>query len=103
MYLDIIIIVILLLVAAFLFRRLSNFFYMFAAIDIFLRIITFLKYNIKVPELQSFLNECFSENVFEILAKYTNGVLYDCLVWTCVGFYVVFLGYIVSYIITGRK
>lgn len=103
MYIDIAIIIILLLVAAFLFRKLSNFFYMFAAIDIFLRIITFLKYNIKIPELQSFFNKYFSENIFEILAKYTNGLLYDCLAWVCVGFYVIFLGYIVSYIITGRK
>lgn len=102
MYIDAIIIVILLIVVAIVFRRFSSFVYAMAIVDIFLRILTFVKYN-TVPELKSLIGKYFPESIGAVIGRYTDGVLYTILMWIYVIIFAIFLGYITSYFIRKRK
>lgn len=102
MYIDVIIVLILLGVVIFLFRKFSSFVYAVAIIDIFLRILTFIRDN-SVPELKSLIGKYFPESIPAIIAKYSNGVFYTILIWTYVIIFAIFLGYIIKYFIKKRK
>ena len=92
---DAIIFVILLVVVICFFRSLYNTVFFVAIVDIFLRILTFLKYN-TFQEIKSFIGRYFPENIPDFISKYAKGNLYLILV-------AIFLYYIVKYFIKKRK
>ena len=94
---DAIIFIILLVVVICFFRSLYN-----AIIDIFLRILTFIKDN-TFQELKVFIGKYFPENIPHIIDKYADGTLYLVLVWVYVILMAIFLYYIVRYFIKRRK
>ena len=73
-----------------------------AIIDIFLRILTFIKDN-TFQELKVFIGKYFPENIPHIIDKYADGTLYLVLVWVYVILMAIFLYYIVRYFIKRRK
>ncbi len=99
MYIDLIIVVVLLLLVIFVFRKFSSFVYALAIIDIFLRIIDYLRINVPLKEL----GNIFPSNIPAILDKYTDGMLLQILMWIYVFIYVCFLVYITNYFIHKRK
>lgn len=102
MYVDVIIVLILLGVVIFLFRKFSSFVYAVAIIDIFLRILTFIRDN-SVPELKSLIGKYFPESIPAIIARYSDGIFYTILMWAYVIIFAIFLGYITKYFIKKRK
>ena len=98
MYIDLIIVIVLLLLSIFVFKKFSSFVYALAIIDIFLRIVDFLRVKIPLKELN-----IFPSNVPSILDKYTDGMLLDVLLWVYVFIYACFLVYITLYFIKKRK
>jgi hypothetical protein len=102
MYIDLIVVLVLLGVVIFLFRRFSSFVYAVAIIDIFLRIMTFIRDN-SVPELKSLIGKYFPESIPAIIANYSNGIFYTILMWIYVVIFTVFLVYITKYFIKKRK
>ncbi len=103
MYLDLIIIVVLLLLVTVYFRRFSNFVYAFAIVDIFLRILDFIRREVKVPELQSFIAKYFPSSIESLIYKYTNGILSTILVWVYVILFAIFLGYTFKVFLKRKK
>ena len=99
MYIDLIILLVLLIAVIVVFRRFSSFVYAMAIVDIFLRIMYFLRVKVPLKELE----KIFPSNITEILDKYTDGVLLDVLLWVYVFIYACFLVYIVNYFIHKRK
>ena len=99
MYVDLIFVVLLLLLVIILFKRFSSFVYAFAIIDIFLRIICFLKIKVPLKEL----GKIFPESISAIFEKYADGIILDILLWLYVSIYVCFLIYITSYFIKKKK
>lgn len=99
MYIDLIIVIVLLLLSIFVFKRFSSFVYAFAIIDIFLRIVDFLRVKIPLKEL----GNIFPSSMPAIFDKYTDGMLYDILLWVYVIIYICFLVYITIYFIKKRK
>ena len=99
MYIDLIIVIILLLVVILLFRRFSSFVYAMAIIDIFLRIIDFLRIKVPLKEL----GNIFPSSIPAILDKYMDGALYEVFLWIYVIIYVCFLVYITNYFIHKKK
>ena len=100
MPIDLIIIVILLILVAFVFRKFSSFIYSIVIIDLFFRIVDYIVDKLPgMTEIDNFL----PDSIPTILAKYTNGTLYDILEWIYVGVYAVFLGYIIVYFLKKRK
>lgn len=102
MYIDLIIVLVLLIAVIFFFRRFSSVVYFIAIVDIFLRILTFLKNN-TVPELKALIGKYFPESVASIIGKYSSGLAYTLLIWAYVIIMAIFLGYIVIYFINKRK
>lgn len=99
---DAIIFIVLLVIVICFFRRFSNVVFFVAIFDIFLRILTFLKYN-TVKEIKTFIAKYFPENIPNIIGKYAKGDLYTILVWIYVFLMTVFLFYIIKIFIRRKK
>lgn len=102
MYVDLGVILVLLIVVIVFFRRFSSFVYAFAIIDIFLRILTFIKYN-TVPELKSLIGKYFPESIQAVIGRYSSGIFYTILMWIYVIIFIIFLFYITNYFIRKKK
>ena len=102
MYIDLIVVLVLLGIVIFFFRRFSSFVYAVAIIDIFLRILTFLKYN-TVVEVKNLIGKYFPESIPRIIHHYSSGVVYTVLIWIYVIIMAIFLGYVTHYFIHKRK
>ena len=99
MYIDLIIIVLALIAVICIFRRFSSFVYAVAIVDIFLRIMYFLRIKVPLKELANI----FPADLTEVFSKYTNGILLDILLWAYAFIYVCFLVYIINYFIHKKK
>ena len=74
-------------------RTFSGFVYAVAMVDIFLRVLAFIKTKLFAGNILVFLNKWFPVSVPAIIDKYTDGVLCEVLIWVYVGIMVVFLFY----------
>lgn len=93
---DALIIVIIIFLAIFFVKRtFSGVIYAFAITDIFLRLMTFVKYHISAKDISNIIGKYLPESIPNIMAKYTNGVLYQILLWIYFAVMVIFLFYIV--------
>ncbi len=99
MYIDLVVVVLILLLVILLFRRFSSFVYAMAIIDIFLRLMYFLRIKVPLKEL----GNIFPDDIPAIFEKYTNGVVLDILLWIYAFVYACFLVYIVNYFLHKKK
>lgn len=74
-------------------RTFSGFVYAVAMVDIFLRVLAFIKAKLLVGNILSFINNCFPVSVPAMIDKYTDGALCEVLIWIYVGIMIVFLVY----------
>jgi len=100
--LDAIIFVILLIVVIFFFKKLSNTVFFVGIVDIFLRILTFIRDN-TLPDVKSFISKYFPESIPNIIGKYAVGDLYTILVWAYVIVMIIFLFYVTKIFIRKKK
>lgn len=70
------------------FRKFSSLVYYLVAVDILLRMLTFIKIKFQIKELTNFLDAYIPSNLISIFDKYTSGIFNDVLV---VGYIVVVL------------
>ena len=103
MYIDLTILIILLLLVLFFFRRFSSFVYAVAIIDIFLRILAFIKENVPIPELKALIGRYFPSSIPSVIGKYSNGIFYSILMWVFVFIYICFLCYVTKTFIHKKK
>jgi len=76
-----------------------------AIIEIFLRIMTFIKVNIGLNDVSHIIGKYFPENMFSIINKYTGNipVLNTILKWLFVLIMTIFLSYIIKIFIKKKK
>jgi hypothetical protein len=103
MYIDAIIIVLLLALVLMFFRRFSSFVFSVAIIDIFLRILTFIKLNIGLADVSALIDKYIPANIIAIIDKYTSGIVQTILEWAFVFIMTLFLVYIVKIFISKKK
>lgn len=103
MYIDLVVLVVLILIVVMYFRRFSSFVYLIAIIDIFLRILTFIKNNIPLPDVAAVIDKYIPESILNIAANYTSGILYDIISWAFVIIIIIFEGYIIKFFIKKKK
>lgn len=105
MYIDLIVLVILILVVVMFFKRFSSFVFLLAIIDIFLRILTFIKNNIGLKDVSYLIGKYFPESMFDIINRYTGGMPMINLIlkWCFVGIMCIFLSYIIKIFINKKK
>lgn len=77
-------------------RTFSGFIYAVGMVDIFLRILAFLKSQILGGEALKFVNRWFPESIPAIIERYTDGVLTTVLFWVYVVIMIIFEVYIIK-------
>ena len=105
MYIDLIILIILLIVVIMFFKRFSSFVFFMAIVDIFLRILAFIKHNIGLKDVASVIGKYLPESMIDIIEKYTGSIPLLCIIlkWCFVGLMAIFLGYIVKIFLHKKK
>ena len=105
MYIDLIILIILLILVVMFFKRFSSFVFFIAIVDIFLRILAFIKNNIGLEDIAHVIGKYLPESVFEIINKYTGSIplLNTILKWCFVGLMTIFLSYIIKIFMKKKK
>lgn len=103
MYIDLIVLIILILVVVMFFKRFSSFVFFMAIIDIFLRIMTFIKNNIGISDISNIIGKYLPESIIHIIHKYTNGIVSTVLDWCFVVIMIIFLSYIIKIFLKKKK
>lgn len=103
MYIDLVVLIILILVVKMFFKRFSSFVFLMAIIDIFLKIMTYIKYNLGLKDVSYIIGKYFPESIFDIIHKYTNGLVSTILEWCFVVIMIIFLSYIIKIFIHKKK
>lgn len=103
MYIDLIILIILLIIIVMFFQRFDSFVLFMGIIDIFLRILAFIKNNIGLKDISQVIGKYLPESVFGIIDKYTSGIVELILDWIFVGIMVIFLFYVTKIFIKKKK
>ncbi|MEG0995274.1 MAG: hypothetical protein RSE91_04855 [Bacilli bacterium] len=96
MYYDLAILIILIVAVIFFFRKFSSFVYAVVIIDIFLRIMTFIKGNIGLPDVSALITKYLPTSIPDIIGTYAKGVVYTLIMWGFVIIYIIFLTYIIK-------
>lgn len=96
---DLIIILLLIAIVVIICRDFKCFIYSLGIIEIFFRIMNFIANNVGIPELSKVIHTYIPGSIIDILAKYSNGLLYIVLVWVFVIFMVMLDFYLVKYLI----
>ncbi len=94
---DLIIIIVLLTLAVIFFRDFKSFIYGLGIIEIFLRILTFIKHNIGIKEVSNIIGKYMPESIIDIIGKYSTGLLYTVLIWLFLISMIWFLIYLLKY------
>lgn len=103
MYIDLVVLIVLILIVLFVFRKFSSFVYAVAILDIFLRIVTFIKDNVPIPELKALIGNYCPSSIDAIIGKYFDGIFYTVLMWGFVIIYICFLFYTTRTFIRKKK
>ncbi len=103
MYIDLVVLVVLILIVIMYFRRFSSFVYFVAIVDIFLRILTFIKNNIGLPDLAAVIDKYLPESVLAIVGNYTDGIIYTIIAWAFIVIMSIFLFYNTKFFIKKKK
>ena len=103
MYIDVIVLVAILILVALSFQRYYSFVFTLAIIEIILRIIHFVKLNIPLSKVTLFMNKYFPNNIFDIIDKYTKGIINTGLKWIFVILMTSFLYYITKILIKRKR
>jgi len=93
MSIDVVLLIVLIVAGVCFFRRLDSSIYFIASVDIFLRILTFIKNNLGISEISSFISKYFPESIPGVIYKYTDGILSTVLMWIYVAMFALFLFY----------
>ena len=105
MYIDLIVLIVLLILVLMFFQRFSSFVFFMAIVDIFLRILAFIKNNIGLKDVAHVIGKYLPESVFDIINKYTGNIPLLCIIlkWCFVIIMCFFLSYIIKIFLKKRK
>lgn len=103
MYIDLIVLIVLILLVIMFFKRFSSFVFSIAIIDMFLRIVTFIKYNIGLPDVSAVIGKYIPENIIAIIHKYSSGLIATILDWVYVVIMIIFLSYVIKIFASKKK
>lgn len=103
MYIDLILLIIIIVAVVMYFRNFSAFVFIVAITDILLRILSFIRSNIGLPDFKAFLAKYFPDSIFSIIDKYTNGDISIILKWLFVIIMIFFLYYVIKIWIKKKK
>ncbi len=103
MYVDLIIIIALLVFVIIYSKKFQNYIFGVATIDVFFRVLSFLKNNIPISGIKGQISKYVPESIPSIINKYTDGTISELLIWTYVIIIIIFLCFIAKIFIKRKK
>ena len=105
MYIDLLVLIVALILVLMFFKRFSSFVFFMAIVDIFLRILAFIKHNIGLEDVATIIGKYLPESIFDIIDKYTSSMdlVNTILKWCFVGIMTIFLSYIIKIFLKKKK
>ena len=94
---DLIVLLVLIIIIAFFYKDFKNVVYFLAIVEILFRLLHFFGDHLKVAELNKLINEYIPNSLTDILARYSNGLLFEILLWLLFICFVFFEVYLVKY------
>lgn len=76
-------------------RSFSGFVYAVGATEILFRLLYFLRVRIFSSEISAFLGKYVPSSIPAVIDRYTDGIVYEVLMWIFVGIIVVFEFYVI--------
>ena len=74
-----------------------------AIVDILLRILTFIKNNIGLPDVSALIGKYVPESIPAIISKYTDGIPNTILQWVFLIIMIIFEAYIIKFFWKKKK
>lgn len=96
---DLIILIILIAIVVCFFKDFTAFVYFLGIAELFLQIVDFISKHIGNNVVAIWLANTFPNSLFDLLAKYSNGLLYEVLCWLLVMCFCILLFNLVKYFI----
>ncbi len=103
MYWDLVVFIVLIVLVLMFFKNFSSFVYFMAIFDILLRILTFFKNNLPLPDVAALIDKYIPESVIGMIGRYTSGTIYYILVWAFVIIMIIFEVYLIKFFMKKRK
>lgn len=103
MYVDLIILIALLVFVIIYSKRFQTYIFGFATIDIFFRILNFLKNNIPISGIKGQISKYVPESIPSVINKYTNGTINILLIWAYVIVMIIFWYFVAKIFIKRKK
>lgn len=94
---DLIILFAILVLIIIFFRDAKSLIYGLGIIEIFLRLLAFLRDNLNIAEINKIYDKYMPRSILNIFGNYSNGLLYEILKWSLFICMVWFLIYLVKY------
>ncbi len=93
MYIDLVVFFVLLALVFIFFKKFDCYVYFVAIFDMILRILTFIKNNIGLPDVSALIGKYIPESISAIVGRYLDGVFYTIVVWIYVFVMIIFVFY----------
>ena len=96
---DIIIFLVLIIIVLILFRDSRVVIFFIGTSDVLLRLIYFVKDQINIKELSTFVNKYIPSSVYGIIENSTSGIVTSLLAWLYIGVMIVFVYYLIRHML----
>ena len=103
MYIDLVVTIGLIIFVIIYSKKFQTYIFGLSIIDIFFRVLEFLKNNIPISGVKGELSKYVPESIPSVIYKYTDGTISYLLVWTYVVIMIIFLYYTAKIFIKRRK
>lgn len=103
MYIDLIVLLVLIVVVFIFFRKFSSIVYAIFIIDLILRAMTYIKWNINLLDIKNVIDKYIPESVPGIIGRYLKGLPYTIVMWIYIILLFIFIGYLIRTFIKKRR
>ncbi len=95
---ELIIILILIGIVIFVYKDYHFIVYLLGTLEIFFRLIHYIGDNIKFININSFINKYIPTSLFDVVSKYTSGIVETIASWLLVFAFILLLIYLIKYL-----
>lgn len=95
MYIDLIVFIVIVLLVFIFFKNFSSVVYSIFIVDLLLRGLTYIKWNIGLTDVKSVISNYIPESVPAIIGRYLSGIAYTIVIWIYIVLLFIFIGYLI--------
>lgn len=96
---DLVVVIVIVCIIVFWKKTFASFVYFLSLTDITLRVLTFIRMNIGLPEVSEVIGKYVPSSIKYLIDVYSSGILNSVLTWGHVIVYILFIVYVGKYFI----